>query len=56
MLLTTLIVSGCATSGPVRDFCLIAEPIYFHPDDKVTARTETAIIKHNERGSTICAW
>lgn len=56
MLLIAASVTGCAPSGPVRDYCLIAEPIYFHPDDKITDRTETAILKHNERGSSICGW
>lgn len=49
-----LSVSGCAKNTPVSDYCLIAKPIYFHPDDEVTVRTETAIITHTATWEKSC--
>lgn len=57
MLLASL--SGCsfATSGPVpNEFCQVAKPIYFDPADRMTERTELAIIAHNEKGAALCGW
>jgi len=52
-----LSLSGCAGSGPVPDsFCLVAKPIYFSPDDRLTERTERAIIRLNEIGASLCGW
>lgn len=57
---------SCATSGlppappvpvPVAsDFCLIAEPIFFDPADRMTRTTEAKIIAHNEKGKKLCDW
>lgn len=56
-LLALMSLSGCAGSGPVPDsFCLVAKPIYFSPADKLSERTERAIITHNEKGASICGW
>lgn len=55
MLLGLLSLTSCAPSGPVPDtFCSIAKPIYFDWADKVTPRTELAIIKHNETWQALC--
>ncbi len=60
-LLVTLSASACATSGPApqaspNEFCKIAKPIYFDPADRLTDRTERAIIAHNEKGAALCRW
>ena len=60
MLLAMLSASACGTSGPVApsavpgEFCRIAKPIYFDPADRMTARTERAIIGHNEQWEALC--
>lgn len=61
MLLAMLSVSACAPSGPVPgpspgEFCRVAEPIYFDPADRLTDRTERAIIRHNQVGEKLCGW
>lgn len=57
MLLALMSASGCATSGPVPNvYCDIAKPIYFDPADRMTERTERAIIAHNEKGAALCGW
>lgn len=48
------IISGCATSGPADSFCLVAKPIYFMPNDRMSERTERAIIAHNEKYEALC--
>jgi predicted small lipoprotein YifL len=55
MALILLSLIGCATSGPGPDgYCLVARPIYFAPADKLTERTERAIITHNETWQQLC--
>ena len=56
--LALLSVSACATSGQGTDsFCLVAKPIYFSPADRMSERTERAIIAHNEKGAALgCGW
>lgn len=50
-------LAGCATSGPApSSFCDNAKPIYFAPADRVSDRTERAIIAHNEKGAELCGW
>jgi len=57
MALILLSLIGCAGSGSVPDsFCLVAKPIYFSPADKLSERTERAIIRHNEVGAALCSW
>lgn len=56
MALILLSLSGCAASGSVDSFCLVAKPIYFSPADKLSERTERAIIVHNEKGASLCSW
>lgn len=61
MLLATLSVSACAPNGPAPgaepgEFCRIARPIYFDPADRMTDRTERAILAHNEQGAKLCRW
>lgn len=52
-----LSVSACAAAGPVPtpDACVWARPIWLHPDDHLTDRTETAILVHNETWVAVCA-
>lgn len=55
-------LGGCAGEKPPvpapspNEFCKIAKPIYFEPADKLTDRTERAIIAHNEKGAALCQW
>lgn len=57
MLPALLSLASCAENGPApNSFCDVAKPIYFDWADKVTPRTELAIIKHNEKGAAICGW
>jgi hypothetical protein len=53
-----LSASGCATSGPASPdtFCIVARPIWFDPSDRMSERTERAIITHNEKGARLCGW
>lgn len=61
-LLASLSLMSCAPGGPpsvqpvISDFCLIAEPIFFDPADRMTRATERKIIKHNEKGAKQCGW
>lgn len=57
MLLALPSLAACATSGPVpSSYCDIARPIYFAPADRLSDRTERAIIAHNEKGADLCGW
>ena len=50
-------LTSCAGNGPAAgNFCDIAKPIYFQPDDQLTRATEKAIIKLNETGAKLCGW
>ena len=50
-------LTSCASGGPAAgNYCDIAKPIYFAPDDRMSRDTERAIIRHNEVGSAICGW
>lgn len=50
-------LTSCAGSGPAQgNFCDVAKPIYFQPDDQVDRSTERAIIRHNEVGAKLCGW
>ena len=60
-LLVALSASACDPAGHVQPanpetFCKIAKPIYFDPADRMTERTERAIIAHNEKGAALCRW
>lgn len=56
MLLAPLIVSvtACAKNGSVISYCDVAKPIYFSGEDKVSRRTENAIIAHDETWEKLC--
>jgi len=54
MALILLSLSGCGGSGPVDSFCMVAKPIYFAPADRMSERTERAIIAHNEKWAALC--
>lgn len=56
MLLTTLLLSGCATVGPATDQCDWAKPIYVSQDDVLTDGTAKQILTHDETGKAICGW
>lgn len=57
MLLVMASLPGCVASGRgPSEYCLIAKPIYFDPADRMTQRTERAIIAHNETGGALCGW
>ncbi len=55
-LLGLMSLPGCASGGPARTdtYCLLAQPIYFDREDKLTVRTEKAIIAHNELWASAC--
>lgn len=50
LILTTL--SACGTSSPVRDFCLIYEPIYHSPAD--TEETRQQADRNNAAWLELC--
>lgn len=56
MALALMSLAGCAQSGPADSFCLVAKPIYFAAADRMSERTERAIIAHNEKGASLCGW
>jgi len=50
-------LTACGVNGrEAGDFCQIAKPIYFDPADRMTERTERAIIALNEKGAALCVW
>lgn len=61
-LLALTSLTACAPNGLVQvqttpdTFCLVAKPIYFDMADRMTERTERAIIAHNEKGEKLCKW
>ena len=56
IVLTMLSVSGCAISGPaISSGCGWTRYIYMDSADRLTKRTEDAIIKHNETRELRCA-
>jgi hypothetical protein len=56
MLLTALLLSGCATAGRVTDACGPWRPIYVSKADVLTDGTARAILAHNETGAKLCGW
>lgn len=54
MALALTSLSACATSGPADSYCMVAKPIYFAPADRMSERTERAIITHNETWQRLC--
>ena len=54
MVLMLLSLSACAKSGPVDSFCMVSKPIYFASVDRMSERTERAIITHNETWAKLC--
>jgi hypothetical protein len=56
MVLALASLSACAANGSADSFCLVAKPIYFMPDERMSDRTERAIIRHNEVGASLCGW
>jgi hypothetical protein len=48
-------VNGCEKNIPLTDsYCLHSNMIFFHPDDVMNERTETAIILHNQKIEKLC--
>lgn len=56
MLLPTLLLAGCATTGAVTNGCEWAKPIYVSQDDVLTDGTAKQILTHDETGRVICGW
>jgi predicted small lipoprotein YifL len=57
MALILLSLSGCGNAGPVPDsFCVVAEPIYLSPEDKLSDRTLRKVLAQNEKGASLCGW
>lgn len=56
MLLTILLLAGCATTGPATNGCEWAKPIYVSQDDVLTDGTAKQILSHDETGKAICGW
>lgn len=56
LLLTALLLSGCATSGVGTDQCDWVKPIYVSNDDVLTDGTAKQILTHDETGKAICGW
>ena len=54
MALALTSLSACAKSGPVDSFCMVSKPIYFASADRMSERTERAIITHNETWAMLC--
>jgi len=52
--LVLMSVTACAQNGPADSYCLVAKPIYFAPADRMSERTEKAIIVHNETWESLC--
>lgn len=55
MALALMSLSGCAGNGSADSFCLVAKPIYFAAADRMSERTERAIIRHNETWEQLCS-
>lgn len=45
--LVNLLLTGCANSGPVIDFCAVVDPIYVSKSDVLTEDTAQQILDHN---------
>ena len=56
MALILLSLSGCGGSGPDNSFCVVAEPIYLSPEDKLSDRTLRKVLAQNEKGASLCGW
>lgn len=57
VLLTALLLSGCATSGLGTDgACSVFAPIWISKEDVLTDLTARQILIHNETGAAVCGW
>lgn len=52
--MATMLLTGCATNGPVTSYCTIAQPIYVSEGDTFTPETARDILRHNETWSKLC--
>ena len=53
-LVTILLLSGCGTTGPDNEYCLLTDYIYIDKSDEFTPRTAGDILVHNETRKSIC--
>ena len=51
-----VLLSGCATVGPVTDGCAAWRPIYISRADSLTDGTAEQILAHNLTGARLCRW
>lgn len=54
LLLMTSAVSACASGSAVRDYCVLAGPIYVGREDVLSDETVRQILQHNESWEKIC--
>lgn len=52
--LAALLLTGCATSGAVTNYCDISKPVYISKQDVLTDGTAKQILQHNETWQRIC--
>lgn len=55
-LASLMLLSACASGGPVTDMCGAWRPILISRDDALTPDTARAILAHNETGAKLCGW
>jgi len=56
LLVSLILMSGCHATGPVTNFCQMAEPILISRQDVLTDGTARQILAHNEIGRKACGW
>ena len=52
--LTAALLTGCASTGRVTNFCDLAAPVYISKQDQLTDETARQILTHNEIWQRVC--
>jgi hypothetical protein len=56
LIVSLILLGGCATDGPAPDPCGPWRPLYVDKDDSLTISTARALLAHNETGRELCGW
>ena len=53
-ILVAALLTGCVTSGPISDYCMLTKPIYIKAEDQFTEATAKKILVHNRTWRRFC--
>ena len=54
LIVAAALLTGCVTSGPISDYCLLTKPIHVKPEDQFSEPTAKKILVHNRTWRRFC--